>query len=118
MSAVSGTRTIDSSTDTHMQVRSSWLTDALVIASMLATGGLLVAYLLVALNWLSLPFTGAMFSENLVVEDVEPFSGEAWNALEAGVRPGDTLARIGRRIPASKNSVAPCNSTKPETAFI
>jgi len=64
------------------------------IASLLAAGVLLIVYLFLAVDWLGRPFIGATYSQALVIEDVEPFSGEAWEALSQGVLPGDTIIAI------------------------
>ncbi|KAB2903763.1 MAG: GAF domain-containing protein [Anaerolineae bacterium] len=88
------------------------LLDVLTLAAMGAAFVLLVAYLIIALDWQRQPFLGAMFTHSLTVADVKPFSNQEWPALEAGLQHGDTLLGINgqewdsdRRAKGLKNTI-------------
>ncbi|MBZ0309000.1 MAG: hypothetical protein K8I82_23245, partial [Anaerolineae bacterium] len=79
------------------------LPDVLALVAMGAAFLLLIAYLVIAINWLRQPFLGAMFTRSLTVADVQPFSNRAWPALDASVSPGDTLLGINAQEWDSEN---------------
>ena len=72
--------------------RAGMLLAAAVVA---VTGALLAAYAYAAWDWRGHAFAGFLPTQELTVSHDEPFSGEAWAALEAGLAPGDRILGVG-----------------------
>lgn len=104
MSAITGTQTQRTEAEMVEGVRTSpalrwnnWI-NALIAASLGFAAVVLVFYLVTALDWRSEPFAGAIFSEDMTVLDVQPFSDERWSALDIGVEPDDVLIGIDQVV--------------------
>jgi signal transduction histidine kinase len=70
---------------------SEWLLNALSVASLIGAAVILVIYTYSAIMWQTSPFIGVATNELLEVQNIRPFSNEAWPALEVDVEPGDKL---------------------------
>lgn len=55
---------------------------------------LILAYLVIALNWHSRPFIGALTTHTLVVNAGRPASGTEWTGLNAGLQTNDAIVAI------------------------
>lgn len=62
------------------------------------TGLVIIAYLIMAVNWQSQPFLGLFTTHGIVVNAGRPASGQAWNGLDAGIQQGDVILAIDETV--------------------
>lgn len=74
----------------HMHQLKQGLVTALAVGVTL----MFVAYLVIALNWHSRTFFGAVVSQTMVVSGARPTGSESWNGLAAGLNARDYIAAI------------------------
>lgn len=66
----------------------------LVTALAVGVTALFVAYLVIAVNWHSRSFFGAVVSHTMVVTGARPTGDEAWNGLAAGINARDYVTAV------------------------
>ncbi|MFP4322679.1 MAG: GAF domain-containing protein [Anaerolineales bacterium] len=66
-------------------VGSEWFIDVLSLVVIVGAGVILALYLILGLQWQGQPFPGGMFDRSMRLENVSPFSDEAWPLWDAGL---------------------------------
>ncbi len=76
------------------RISDRWAMPLLSAAAVLATGVLLILYLLSAAGWYNQAFAGVLPYRNLEVSDARPLTGGRWPGLLVGLQPGDQIIRV------------------------
>jgi signal transduction histidine kinase len=87
------TRRSSTRAETRLGIALAWL-------ALLFAGLALVLSLIGALTWRTVPFVGALFTRNLVVDGTQPLGG-FWEGLGAGLQRGDQIIALGEQPIAS-----------------
>jgi signal transduction histidine kinase len=74
-----------------------WGFGLIVVAAVVAIVAF-VAYLVLALNWRSQPFFGAMLTPHLVVDNSQSLTGSPWPGQQAGLHRSDHIVAINGHI--------------------
>jgi signal transduction histidine kinase len=97
LSVTTPSPTGDAPSDSASEVRvetANRVGTALLIAAVAATFFAAVAYLLLALEWRSAPFFGALVTRIMQADGSLPIDQGAWTALEAGIHRSDRIVAI------------------------